>query len=110
LKDEVESFCRVAVVKGVALEDLRIFLFAPVTLHGHGGTGAGQPGADRGDGRHCAFAGVDATVIDFATQVKKGEPSRARAAPSRRLEVLSFVPIRESPPFSKMTRTVASLL
>lgn len=79
---------------GMAFERLRFFLFAPVALHGHGGAGAGQPGRDRGDGLHSGFAGVDAAVIPFATQVKKGEPSRARVAPSSRLEVFSFVPMR----------------
>jgi hypothetical protein len=33
-------------------------------------------------------------VIPLATQVKKGEPSRARVAPSSRLEVFCFVPMR----------------
>ena len=79
---------------GMAFEGLRFFLFAPVALHGHGATGTGKSGRDRGDGLHSGFAGVDATVIAFATQVKKGEPSRAREAPSSRLEVFSFVPMR----------------
>ncbi len=79
---------------GMASGRLRVFLFAPVALHGHGGTGAGQTGRDRGDGLHSGFAGVDAAVIPFATQVKKGEPSRARVAPSSRLEVFSLVPMR----------------
>ena len=79
---------------GMAFEGLRFFLFAPVALHGHGATGARQSGGDRGDGLHSGFAGVDAPVIPFAAQFKKGEPSRAREAPSSRLEVFSFVPMR----------------
>ena len=79
---------------GMAFEGLRFFLFAPVALHGHGTTGTGKSGRDRGDGFHSGFAGVDAPVIPLATQVKKGEPSRARVAPSSRLEVFSFVPMR----------------
>lgn len=79
---------------GMAFEGMRVFLFAPVALHGHGATGAGQSGGDRRDGRQSGFAGVDAAVIAFATQVKKGVPSRARAAPFSRLEVFSFVPMR----------------
>jgi hypothetical protein len=78
----------------MALGRLRFFLFAPVALHGHCGAGTGQSGRDRGDGFYGGFAGVDAPVISFATQVKKGEPSRAREAPSSRLEVFSLVPMR----------------
>ena len=79
---------------GMAFEGMRAFLFDPVALHGHGGAGTGQSGADRGDELHGGFAGVDAAMIAFATQVKKGVPSRARVAPSSRLEVFSFVPMR----------------
>lgn len=79
---------------GMAFEGMGVFLFDPVAPHGHGGAGAGQSGADRGDGLHGGFAGVDAAMIAFATQVKKGVPSRARVAPSSRLEVFSFVPMR----------------
>jgi hypothetical protein len=78
----------------MAFEGLRVFLFAPVALHGHGTTGTWQSGGDRGDGLHSGFAGVDAAVIAFATQVKKGEPFRVREAASSRLEVFSFVPMR----------------
>jgi hypothetical protein len=33
-------------------------------------------------------------VIAFLAQVKKGEPFRALAAPSKRLEVFALVPMR----------------
>ena len=79
---------------GMAFEGMRVFLFDPVAPHGHGGAGTGQFGADRGDELHSGFAGVDAAMIAFATQVTKGVPSRARVAPSSRLEVFSFVPMR----------------
>ena len=79
---------------GMALGDLRFFLFAPVAPYAHCGAGAGQSGIDRRDGFHGCFSGVDASVIPFATQVKKGEPSRTREAPSKRLEVFSLVPMR----------------
>jgi hypothetical protein len=39
---------------------------------------AGSPGRDRRDDLHGGFAGVDAAVIFFAAQVKKGVFSRAR--------------------------------
>ena len=80
---------------GMALGRLvGVFLFLPVALHGDGGAGAGQLGGDWGDGLDGGFAGVDAPVIAFAAQVKKGEPSRARVAASNRLEVFAFVPMR----------------
>ena len=70
------------------------FFFAPVALHGYGRAGTGQSGSDRRDGCHSCFAGVNASVFAFATQVKKGEFSNAREAPSSRFEVFSLVPIR----------------
>jgi hypothetical protein len=73
---------------------LGFFLFAPVALHPQRRAGTGQPGSDRRDGCHGSFAGVDASVFTFATQVKKGDPSNAREAPSSRLEVFSLVPMR----------------
>lgn len=79
---------------GVAPGRLGLFLFAPIALNGHGGAGTRQSGRDWGDGFHGGFAGVDAPVIAFAAQVKKGEPSRALLAASIRLEVFSLVPMR----------------
>ena len=77
----------------VAFEDLRLLLLEPITPHGHCAAGTRQSGADRGDGLHSGFAGVNTPVLAFAIQVKKGEPSRAWVAPSNRLEVFSFVPM-----------------
>lgn len=79
---------------GMAFFAQRIFLFAPLAMDAHGGASARQTGIDRRDGFDKGFAGVDAPVRAFATQVKKGEPSRACPAPSRRLEVFSLVPMR----------------
>ena len=79
---------------GVALGGLRVFFFAPVALHGNGATGSGESSRYRRDGLDGGFAGIDAPVLPFATELKKGEPSRASAAPLRRLEVFAFVPMR----------------
>lgn len=79
---------------GVAFFGQRIFLFTPLPMDAHGGASTRQTGIDRRDGFDAGFAGVDAPVRAFATQVKKGEPSRACSAPLRRLEVFSLVPMR----------------
>lgn len=79
---------------GVAPGRCGVFLLDPIAAHGHRGAGARQPGGDRRDGFRGGFAGVDAPVVALAAQIKKGEPSRARAAASRRLGVFSLVPTR----------------
>jgi hypothetical protein len=65
-----------------------------VTHDGERGSCGGQADFDGSNRFHGAFAGVDAPVFALATQVKKGEFSSAREAPSRRLEVFSLVPMR----------------
>jgi hypothetical protein len=70
------------------------FLLYPLTQDGDGRAGSRQCGMDRRDALYRSFAGVNATVIAFQAQVKKGEPFRALAAPSNRLEVLALVPMR----------------
>ena len=79
---------------GTALRRLGLLFLAPVTLHAERRTSAWQSGRDRRDSFHGGFTGVDAPVSAFSTQVKKGEPSRAWAAPLSRLEVFSLVPTR----------------
>ena len=79
---------------GMAFGSLGFFLFAPVALHGYRRASTGQSGGDRGDGFHGGFARVDAPVLAFGAQVKKGEPFRALVAFSSRLGVFSLVPIR----------------
>jgi hypothetical protein len=78
----------------VGLRRLGVFLLRPVAPHAHRGAGAGQPGFDRTDDRDGGLAGVDAPVVAFAAQGKKGEPSRARVAAASRREVFSLVPRR----------------
>jgi hypothetical protein len=104
LKDKDEGFGWVAVVK---LEEVGE---GPALLEGNdgkqgiarerqgeSGLGSSMPVPVFLPGGGVAFvvvAVLDAPVLSFAAQVKKGEPSRARVAPFRRLEVFSFVPMR----------------
>ena len=79
---------------GMAFESLGFFLFAPVALHGDRRASAGQ---SRGDGRDCfhgGFTRVDAPVLAFGAQVKKGESAKAPVAASSRFGVFSLVPMR----------------
>jgi hypothetical protein len=82
-------------VAGVAFLRLeRVVLLRPIALDGDGRAGSRQSGVDgrnRGDG---TAAPVQPPVFAFLTQFKKGVPWRACAAPARRLEVFSWVPMR----------------
>ena len=79
---------------GMALAGLRFFLVAPVAHHGYGATCSRQTCVERRDGFHSRFSLVNAPVFALQTQVKKGDPCRALAAPSNRLEVFALVPMR----------------
>jgi len=104
LKDKVEGLGRVAVVnleevgEGLALlegNDGKQGIARERQIES--GLGSSMPVPVFLPGGGVAFvvvAGVDAPVISVAAQVKKGEPSRARVAPSSRLEVFSLVPMR----------------
>ena len=78
----------------MALGRVWIFFFEPITLHLYSRTSKWKPCGDWRNGFHYSFTGVDTTVFAFATQVKKGDPSKALSAPSSRLEVFSLVPMR----------------
>lgn len=71
-----------------------LFCVAPIALYAHSGASTRQPCIDGGDGSHGSLALVNAPVVTLQTQLKKGEPWRALAAPSNRLEVLALVPMR----------------
>jgi hypothetical protein len=80
---------------GVALKGLAgIALLGPLALHEHCGAGAGQARRHWGDGFDGGFAGVDASVLGFCAQVKRGVFSKAWVAASSRTEVFSLVPRR----------------
>lgn len=80
---------------GVAFLRLeRVFLLRPIALDRDGRPGSGQPGVDGGDGGDGAAPRVQSPVLALLTQVKKGVPLRAWAAPARRLEVFALVPMR----------------
>ncbi len=80
---------------GVALRSLLgIALASPIALHEHHRAGAGQSCGNRRDGGEGGFAGVDASVISFRAQVKKGAFSTAPMAAAKRAGVFSLVPRR----------------
>lgn len=72
----------------------RILFLRPIALDGDGRAGARQAGVDGRDGGEGGAASVQTTVFGLLAQVKKGVPWRACAAPARRLEVFSLVPMR----------------
>jgi hypothetical protein len=73
---------------------LGLALGNPVALHEHHGAGAGQSHCHRGDGFYGSFAGVDASVVGFRAQVKKGAFFKAPVAACNRTGVFSLVPRR----------------
>ena len=82
-------------VAGVALLRLeRSFLLRPIAPNRDGGTGAGQPGVDGGDGVDGASAQVQPPVSAFLTQFKKGVSLRACVAPASRWAGFCLVPMR----------------
>jgi hypothetical protein len=78
----------------VALLDVGLFFLAPLSAHGYCGASAGEVRVDWRDGRYGTLAAVDASVVAFQTQFKKGESFKARLAPFSRREVFSLVPTR----------------
>ena len=73
---------------------VRVFFLRPIAPDGEGRAGARQPGVDRGNGGEGGMAAVQTTVLALLTQLKKGVPWSACAAPARRLAVFSLVPMR----------------
>jgi len=84
-----EEYARVAL--GGALW---VFFRRPFALHGDCRPGAEESRIDRRDTPNSGFTGIDATMIAFGAQVKKGAFFKACAAASSRLEVFSLVPMR----------------
>jgi hypothetical protein len=82
-------------VAGVAVLLLeRVFLLRPIALDGDRAAGAGQPGGDGADGGDGSAPPVQAPVVAFLAQLKKGVPWRACFAPASRWAVLALVPRR----------------
>lgn len=79
---------------GVALLDVGLFFRAPLPAHGYGGASAGEVCVDWRDGRYGTLTAVDASVVAFQAQFKKGESFKAWLAPFSRREVFSLVPTR----------------
>ena len=72
----------------------RVFLLRPIALDGNGRAGARQSGVDWGDGGDGTATQVQTPVLALLAQGKKGVALRACAAPARRWEVFSLVPMR----------------
>jgi len=70
-----------------------LVLLDPLALENHSATREWQSRRFRADRGRGDGAGVNATVLSLATQLKKGESRRALAVPSRRFGVLSLVPM-----------------